>query len=181
MGDAVSVRDELGLSDPEESDRLQEWRLSMVSAAELQTREFPETVAYIDGLILEGLGILGGKPKLGKSWWALRAALAIASGGLAFGNPMRNVEQAPILYLALEDGDRRLQNRLGRLLLPDETWPKDLTFATEWPRFDTDGLDLLAEIVDKDGYKVVFIDTLGRVRSGQGSVRRWKDALRLPS
>ena len=28
-----------------------------------------------------------------------------------------------------------------------------------------DGLDLLAEIVDKDGYEVVFIDTLGRVRT----------------
>ena len=161
----MSLRDELGLPDPEESERLQEWRPKLVSAAELQTREFPEPVAYIDGLVLEGLGIFGGKPKLGKSWWALRAALAIASGGVAFGNPNRNVEQASVLYLALEDGEKRLQNRLGKLLLPHETWPKDLKFVTEWPRFDADGLDLLAEIVDKDGYKVVFIDTLGRVRN----------------
>ena len=126
----MSLRSELCLPDPEDSDRLQEWRPKLVSAAELKTKEFPEPVAYIDGLVLEGLGILGGKPKLGKSWWALRAGLAIASGGVAFGNPNRNVEQAPVLYLALEDGKKRLQNRLGKLLLPDETWPEALMTVT---------------------------------------------------
>ena len=161
----MSLRDGLGLPNPQDSDRLQEWRPKLVSAAELQTKEFPDSVAYIDGLVLEGLGIFGGKPKLGKSWWALRASLAIASGGVAFGNPNRKVEQASVLYLALEDGEKRLQSRLGKLLLPDETWPQDLMTVTEWPRFDADGLDLLAEVIDKYGFQVVFIDTLSRVRS----------------
>jgi RecA-family ATPase len=135
-----------------------------VSAAELQLRQFSETVAFIEGLILEGLGILGGKPKLGKSWWALRAALAIASGGVAYGNPERAVARASVLYLALEDGEKRLKNRLGMLLLPDEVWPNNLIFVTEWPRFDKGGIALLAEVIDRDGYRVVFIDTLSRVR-----------------
>lgn len=160
----MSLRSELGLPDLEESPRLQEWRPKMVSAAELQTREFSEIVAYIDGLVLEGLSILGGKPKLGKSWWALRAALAIATGGVAFGNPERIVKQASVLYLALEDGEKRLQSRLGMLLVPSEPWPNNLMIVTEWPKFDAGGLDLLAEVIDKDGYRVVFIDTVGRLR-----------------
>jgi RecA-family ATPase len=126
---------------------------------------FPPQVAYIDGLILEGLSVLGGKPKLGKSWFGLRGAVTIATGGIAFGNPGRAVTAAPVLYLALEDGPARIQDRLAHLLAPDEPWPNDLTVADRWPRFDAGGRDMLAEAVDQDGYRVVFVDTLGRVRS----------------
>ncbi len=140
------------------------WRPELVTAAKLESMQFEPPVAYIEGFILEGLGILGGKPKLGKSWWALRAALTIATGGVAFGNPHREVTQAKVLYLALEDGHRRLQDRLRKLTAPGEAWPHDLTLVTEWPRLDNGGLDRLAEEIDSGGYKIIIIDTLGRVR-----------------
>ena len=126
--------------------------------------DFPPPVAYINGLVLEGLGILGGKPKLGKSWWVMSAGLTIASGGVAFGNPDRQVTRAPVLLLALEDGPARLQKRLNTLLPPSGTWPEYLTCITEWPRFQLGGLDVLSELIDRDGFKVVIIDTLARVR-----------------
>jgi hypothetical protein len=137
----------------------------MCTARQLQTMTFPPLATYIDGLILEGLTVLGGKPKLGKSWWGLRAAVTIATGGIAFGNPARAVTAAPVLYLALEDGPARLQDRLAHLLAPGEPWPDALTVADRWPRFDAGGLGMLAEAVDQDGYRVVVVDTLGRVRS----------------
>ena len=132
-----------------EYDRLN-GRPALLSAATLQTMEFPPAKAYIDGLVLEGLTVLGGKPKLGKSWWALRAAIAISTGGVAFGNPARSVTGARVLYLALEDGNARLQDRLGALSVTAERWPADLTTTTAWPRFDASGLDLWAE-TDRPG------------------------------
>lgn len=168
----MTLRKDLGLPDPEESSLLQKWRPKIVSAAQLAARKFVEAVAYVDGMILEGLGILGGKPKVGKSWWALRAAIAIATGGVAFGNPNRGVVQAKVLYVSLEDNPRRLQQRIQELHAPGEPWPELLHLVTEWPRFDAGGVELLAEIVERDGYRVVFIDTLGRVR-GQRKGKDW--------
>lgn len=150
-----------------DSPELAAMRARMRSAPQLKDMEFPPKAEYIEGMILEGLGILGGKPKLGKSWWAMRAGLTIASGGVAFGNPNRKVAEAPVLYLALEDGQARLQNRLNTLLLPGEEWPGYLMTVTEWPRFDAGGIDMLAELVDTDGYRVVIIDTLARVRKAR--------------
>jgi hypothetical protein len=139
-------------------------RDSMFTAAALQTLTFAPPVAYIDGLVLEGLGIMGGRPKLGKSWWCLRAAVTIASGGVAFGNPERRVTEAPVLYLALEDGPGRLKRRLGELIPGGDTWPESLTFATAWPRLDRGGLARIEQAVTTDRVQVVVIDTFARVR-----------------
>ena len=178
----MSLHRALGLADPQDSERLAAFRPHMIRASELQNMEFPPPIAYVDGLVLEGLGILGGKPKLGKSFWAFRAGLAIASGGIAFSNPIRAVQQAPVLYLALEDGRARLQDRIDKLFAPGEVWPDALTLTTVWPRFDEDGLDLLADAIDTDGYRVVFIDTLARVRTarkGKDSYQEDSDAMTL--
>jgi RecA-family ATPase len=163
-----------------ETPALARWREHMMSAAHLQTMTFPPLKSYIDGLIVEGFGIIGGKPKLGKSWWALRAAITIASGGIAFGNPERQVDQVPVMYLALEDSPRRLRDRLDRLIGPDNTWPIDLRLVTSWPRLDKGGLELLSDAVETDGYKVVIVDTLARVRAprkGRDAYQEDSDAM----
>ena len=83
-------------------------------AVELYAKEFLPPRWSIHEILCEGLSVLAGRPKLGKSWLALCFALAIASGGLALGK--KPVEQGDALFLGLEDGARRLQGRL-RLLL----------------------------------------------------------------
>jgi len=84
------------------------------SAAELLAREIPPARWVVPGMVPEGVALLAGKPKLGKSWLALGLCIAVASGGAAFGN-MR-VEKGSALYLALEDNERRLQFRLKKIL-----------------------------------------------------------------
>ena len=54
-----------------------------------------------------------GGPKIGKSWLAFSVALAVASGGYALGGVTVG-EPRPVLLLALEDGDRRLQDRIRK-------------------------------------------------------------------
>ena len=57
----------------------------MFTAADLQGMEFPPINWVVPGVLPEGLTILAGKPKLGKSWLALDMALAVAGGGSVLG------------------------------------------------------------------------------------------------
>ena len=131
------------------------------NAADLQAMEFPPINWVVPGILPEGLTILAGKPKLGKSWLALDMALSVAGGGSVLG---RECEPGPALYLALEDNQRRLQRRLT-LIEPHLSWPADLELHTQWPRLDAGGLTSISDwIKTRDGAKLVIIDTLAVVR-----------------
>lgn len=94
------------------------------TASWLRTQEFPPLREFVPGLITEGLGGLVGGPKLGKSWFSLDISLACAYGGKALGKI--DVEECDVLYLALEDGQRRMQDRITRLQGNTEEWPENL-------------------------------------------------------
>ena len=131
------------------------------SAADLQKQEFPPINWVVPGVLPEGLTILAGKPKVGKSWLALDMALAVAGGGSVLG---RECEPGPALYLALEDNQRRLQRRLSRIE-PQLSWPSTLEFNTRLPRLDQGGLLTISEWgKSRDGAKLVIVDTLAVVR-----------------
>ena len=79
----------------------------------------------ISNLVPEGASILAGRPKIGKSWLTLNLALAVASGGVALGKIP--VEAGQVLYLALEDGQRRLQKRLKSVSIGQVWRPEGAT------------------------------------------------------
>lgn len=134
---------------------------SGISAAELIRREFLDPLWVVPGLLPEGLAILAGRPKIGKSWLALNIAVAVASGGVALGQI--KVEKGYVLYLALEDGPRRLKSRLASVLQGGEA-PAGLYFYTEFPRLDNGGLQALEEVIQAHNAKLVIIDTLAKMR-----------------
>lgn len=108
-----------------------------ISARELINRGFPEPTWVVPGLLLAGLAILAGRPKIGKSWLALNIAVAVACSGLALGQ-IKKVEKSNTIYLALGDGPRRLKNRLASVL-QGAAAPETLRFFTEFPRLDEGG------------------------------------------
>src|SRR5688572_10883597 len=57
-----------------------------ITAAELDVMEFPPIRYVVPGYITEGITILAGRPKLGKSWLCLDLAVAVASGGITLGS-----------------------------------------------------------------------------------------------
>src|SRR5262245_37060059 len=79
------------------------------SAAYLQHLVFDPIRWIAEGILPEGLSMLVGKPKVGKSWMALDLGLAVASGGTFLGKPS---EEGDVLALFLEDNERRLQSRI---------------------------------------------------------------------
>src|ERR1700674_538103 len=104
-----------------------------IKASELLKKVLPEHRWAVRGVLAEGLGLLVGRPKIGKSWLALNVAVAIASGGRALGQIP--VEAGDVLYLALEDNERRLRSRLTSIL-GNDACPDRLTLSTSWPKLD---------------------------------------------
>lgn len=134
-----------------------------VSAAALLEQRFAEPRWAIPSVLPEGLVLLVGGPKLGKSWMVLGWGCAIAAAGRAFGSIQ--VDAGEVLYLALEDTPRRLQTRLATILDDPTTASADLHLATEWARIDKGGLDQLAEWLEAHPRcRLVIIDTLARIR-----------------
>lgn len=130
-------------------------------ATDLMLREFPEPRWAVEGLIPEGLTMLVGSPKLGKSWMCLGLALAVASGGRALGKI--KVDRGDALYCALEDTPRRLQERLGRLL-GSEPPPAGLSFVTVLPNM-VEAIELLDGWADSHpSARLVVIDVLRKIR-----------------
>lgn len=134
------------------------------TAAELVEKDFPPPKYAVDGLLAEGLTILGGRPKQGKSWLSLLIGWAVAAGYDLDG---RAVDPGEVLYLALEDTPRRLKQRL--LTLNAGTgWevPEGLHLHTTWPRADQGGLLHIAEWVKarKKPVRLVIVDTLAKFR-----------------
>lgn len=134
------------------------------NAAALQNQIFEPLHWIVPKYLLEGLFLLAGKPKIGKSWVALDVAVAVSSES---GKCMEEeCEHGDVLALMLEDTDRRIQRRLTKMLgAQKEEWPlKRLTYATSWPRLNEGGLDWIKEWISKvDNPRLIIIDILERV------------------
>ena len=142
------------------------------SAEALMAKDIPPLRWIVPGIIPEGLTILAGRPKQGKSWGVYGLGVAVATGGKAFGE--KQVEAGDVLYLALEDGERRLKERLG-IILRGASIPKRFDWAIEWPKLGGRGYvetpenpDCRSQILwwldEHPEARLVAIDTLARVK-----------------
>lgn len=143
--------------------------LSLLSADDILTSEWPEPIWAIPDYLPAGLTILAGKPKLGKSWLALQASQAIAAGGITLG---KRVEGGAVLYLALEDPPRRLKGRMQKQLWPSGLPAEFLAlgeFAEKIGDLRNGGSEVLARQIEWKRYRLVVVDTLSRAISGDQS------------
>ena len=138
-----------------------------ITAAALQHKRFKPVGWVVNDFIPDGLTILAGKPKLGKSWLVLDVANAVARGGFTMGD--RKCVEGDVLYAALEDNERRLKGRMAKVCALDGAWPDRLTFWTGMNRLEDGGLQELRDwIASVPGPRLVIIDTFAKVRSTKG-------------
>jgi len=138
------------------------WRDGLITAADLQTKQFKPVRIILPSLIPEGITILAGKPKIGKSWLLLDICLAIAGDRFVLGEIKGG--QGDVLYLALEDNERRLKKRVDKIL-QSAAAPEGLEMHTEWRRVDQGGLDdLEAWCKEHPKRRLISIDTLAKIR-----------------
>ena len=111
-------------------------------------------------LLAQGLHILAGSPKVGKSWLALWLAVTVSKGEPVWGMA---VKPGSVLYLCLEDSQLRIQNRLFQIT---EDAPATVHFCTEAALLGY-GLEEQLEnfLAEHPDTVLVIIDTLQMVRS----------------
>lgn len=162
---AVAACIEAALAGSAESDKILS---GIFNGADLLKMDLPEIKWAVPGLLPAGLVILAGGPKLGKSWLIYGVVAGVGAGGLVLG--YFRSDPGKVLYLALEDSKKRLQDRLRSLcqIEPDiEHGLARVDFQTTWPRFDDEGgLDKLESYIVQNipaGLKLVVIDTMAKV------------------
>jgi AAA domain/RepB DNA-primase from phage plasmid len=134
------------------------------SVASLRTMTFTPIKYVVPGILVEGLTLFAGKPKVGKSWLLLHAAIAVARGGFTLGET--HCIEGDVLYCALEDNRRRLKSRIDKLVGSSSEWPARLFYRTDLPLLTEGGLDVLREwILSVPHARLIVIDTLAMVRA----------------
>jgi hypothetical protein len=127
----------------------------------LSQQKFEKLHYSVPDLVPEGFTVLAGPPKAGKSWLLLDWLLAVAAGGRALGKLLVPAART-VLYLALEDSDRRMQDRCNHLLRGKSDLPANFTYCTDVQPHQM--LPLIdAFLKANSDTALVAIDTLGRV------------------
>lgn len=133
----------------------------IVTAQTILTTHYPEVKWAVKGVIPEGTTFIAGPPKLGKSIFALNIAVAVAEGGPALS--YFDVERGAVLYLALEDGERRIQARLQKLVT--KPLSDKLEVVTKWPRINDGGIEAIEEWIRRhDDAMLIIVDTFKMLR-----------------
>ena len=133
--------------------------LETITASSLLDKQFVPQYELIEGMLAPGLYILAGASKIGKSWLVLQIAHCVS-----MGLPLweRKVQKSEVLYLALEDTERRIQSRLMRIC-GGETG--EIAFATEAEVLGRGFEEQVTNYLHKHPQaKLVIVDTLIKVR-----------------
>ncbi|NCC06450.1 MAG: AAA family ATPase [Clostridia bacterium] len=134
------------------------------SMSDLYENIYDSRPPIVDGLLYSGTYLFVGAPKVGKSFFMAQLAYHVS-----MGIPLWNyeVKKGTVLYLALEDTEKRLQERLFRMFGTDSA--ENLHF-TIWVKHLGSGLDeqLQRFVNEHPDAKLIIIDTLQKIREAGG-------------
>lgn len=134
-------------------------RLQTIDGESLMSLPLTPLNFVVDTLLSQGLHILAGSPKVGKSWLALWLSVMVAKGETVWG---MSVKQGTTLYLCLEDSVLRIQNRLFEIT---EDAPANVHFTTQSDILSKGLEEQLRTFLDEHPDTVlVIIDTLQMIR-----------------
>lgn len=154
------------LGDWKESQPKKIEKLQMESMDSLLQRHIDPPKYLIEGLVSCGTTILASPPKFGKSWMCLDMAISVATGTDFMG---MKTNQDGVIYMALEDGDFRLQNRSNQVVEGRDI-PKNVFLIKEAPILEDDLLAKLKQAIKEAGTSIgmVIIDTVQKIRGVAG-------------
>jgi hypothetical protein len=135
-------------------------KLTVIDGETLMDMRIKPISFCIDSLLPQGVSLLCGAPKIGKSWLVLNWCVRIAKGEEVWNF---KTAKETTLYLCLEDNLSRIQQRLNEIT--DEV-PNNVFFATSSCSM-SDGLAEQIEmfIAEQNDTVLVVIDTFQMIRS----------------
>jgi hypothetical protein len=138
-----------------------------ISGRALLELQFPEIAMLCSPWIPEGVMLLAGPPKVGKSTLMRQVTRAVSAGNMLFGS---YCEQGRVAYLSLEEGERLMAKKLrsarfeaGELAAVDFHWA--------WRQGAEGCADLRAYIDEHDDVRMIVIDSLSRFREPSNQAR----------
>lgn len=130
----------------------------------------PDPLRWVlPGVIPEGLTLLVGAPKVGKSWFNLNLMAALGSGRptdiFGWGQEM---EITPSLYLALEDPMRRVHDRMNKVTrgLNFDPYNAGAVWLTLDPLADGGRAEIERWLEKNPTSRCIMVDVLAKVRGG---------------
>lgn len=138
--------------------------LPTISMNDLYENVYQSRPPIIDGLLYTGTYLFVGAPKVGKSFLMAQLAYHVSMGLPLWGY---SVQQGTVLYLALEDDHRRLQERLYRMFGTDGT--DSLHFAICAKQLGGGLEEQLKKFArEHPDTRLIIIDTLQKIREAGG-------------
>ena len=135
-----------------------------VTMSELYENVYHSRPPIIDGLLHVGTYLFVGAPKVGKSFLMAQLAYHVSTGIPLWEYPVR---KGTVLYLALEDDYKRLQERLYRMFGTEST--EHLIFSVCAQQLDGGLEEQLQRFTNEHpDTKLIIIDTLQKIRESGG-------------
>ncbi len=139
--------------------------LEVIDGETLMDMQFPKSRFCIQSLLPQGVSILGGAPKIGKSWMVLDWCVRIAKGESVWNLP---TEKGTVLYLCLEDCLARIQDRLN--CITDEV-PNNFYVATKSESIESGLIQQIENfIINHSDTNLIVIDTFQMVRNSSSEL-----------
>lgn len=134
--------------------------MKTVTMQELYQDIYSKKPPVIEGLLYQGTYLFVGSPKIGKSFFMAQLAYHVSTGTPLWDYP---VKKGTVLYLALEDDYRRLQERMYRMFGTDST--ENLYFSVSSKPLGNGLTDQLSGFIrEHPDTTLVIIDTLQKIR-----------------
>lgn len=134
--------------------------MKTVTMQELYQDIYSKKPPVIEGLLYQGTYLFVGSPKIGKSFFMAQLAYHVSTGTPLWDYP---VKKGTVLYLALEDDYRRLQERMYRMFGTDDT--ENLYFSVSSKPLGNGLTDQLSGFIrEHPDTTLVIIDTLQKIR-----------------
>jgi hypothetical protein len=167
----IHLAQEAGYELPKKQPAEKKVGIDYFTLVDLDSEDIKPIKWTVDGILPEGLAILSGAAKQGKSFLGLMLSFCIATGTKFMGK--YDVRKGSVLYLALEDGKRRLKERSSSMLAGlGVSSPSNLYMAIDYPTVDRNGIQEMERFLQNhDDCSLIVIDVWTKFKSNKSKAQ----------
>jgi Bifunctional DNA primase/polymerase, N-terminal/AAA domain/Primase C terminal 1 (PriCT-1) len=164
-----------GKAQAEQDRRTEKLKTTSMDGLSVYRSELSGPPDIIERMLYNGLTIMAGRAKAGKSFLALQLAISVALGTQALGG-RKVTRPGGVVYYSLEMGENRTADRMRKLLEHEQIALQNLDFIWDCLPMNSGGMEQMDLLLDMKKPNLVVIDTfLGFVK---GQAKDGGDILR---